>query len=243
MVKYIYLLYSTLSLLNSNRGDIHMRYQQLAKFKEIGEKNLKTLKSKTVTIVGLGNIGSTVAVMLARSGINLRLIDKGRCFTKDLASQSLYLEEDDTRFKAKQAKKRLEQINPKVKVKTFHEDLSKNNIFLIESDVVVDATGNLETSKLVCEHSKEKKIPSIFALDSGSQGLVVTSDKGIKIDKLKKFVDKLKPISKAGIINPAVHMAAAIIVKKVFKILLKKPYHRDVVMFDIWKDTMRRQKL
>lgn len=220
-----------------------MRYEQLARFKEIKEKGQKTLNSKTVTIVGLGNIGSTVAVMLARSGVNLRLIDKGRCLIKDLSSQSIYLEEDDTKFKAKQAKKRLEQINPKVKVRTFHEDLTKNNTFLIEADAVIDATGDKETNKLICEHIKKKKIPAIFAVNSGSQGLVVTCDKGIKYDKLRKYIDKLKPINQAGIINPAVHMTASIIVKKVFKILLKKPYHKDVVTFDVWKDTMRRQKL
>lgn len=220
-----------------------MRYEQLSKFKEIGEKGQKTLESKTATIVGLGNIGSTVALMLARSGVNLRLVDKGRCFVEDLSSQSLYLEEDNTRFKAKQAKKRLEQINPKVKVRTFHEDLGKNNVFLIESDVVIDSTGNLETSRLICEHAKKKKIPQIFAVDSGSQGLVITSDKGVNFEKLKSCVTKLKPIEEAGIINPAVHLASALIVKKIFKILLKKPYHKDVIFFDIWKDTMRRQKL
>ena len=220
-----------------------MRYAQLAKFKEIGEKGQKALTSKTVTIVGLGNIGSTVAVMLARSGISLRLIDKGRCFTENLSSQSLYLEEDNTRFKAKQAKKRLDQINPKVKVRTFHEDLNKHNIFLIEADAIIDTTANLETSKLICEHSKKKKIPCIFAVNSASQGLVITCDKGLNFDKLKKHIDKMKPIDEVGVINPAVHMAASIIVKKVFKILLKKPFHKDVVLFDVWKDTMRRQKL
>ena len=220
-----------------------MRYAQLSKFKEIGEKGQKTLAAKKVTVVGLGNIGSTVAVMLLRSGINLKLIDKGRCMTEDLASQSLYLEEDDTRFKAKQAKKRLEQINPKVKVKTFHEDLNKNNIFLIESDVIVDVTGDPETSKLICDYAKKKKIFCIFAVNSGSRGLVITSDNGMNFEKLRKFVDKMKPIREMGIINPTVHLAAAIIVKKIFKILLKRPYHKDVVTFDIWKDTMRRQKL
>ena len=220
-----------------------MRYTQLARFKEIREKGQKILATKTVAIIGLGNIGSTVAVMLARSGINLRLIDKGRCSTEDLSSQSLYLEEDNNKFKAKQAKKRLEQINPKVKVRTFHEDLTKNNIFLIEADVVIDATRNLETSKLISDHTKKKKIPLIFTVDSGSQGLVITSDKGINSDKLKKLLSKIKPTDEAGIINPATHMAAAIIVKKIFKILLKKPYHKDVVVFDIWKDTLRRQKL
>ena len=72
---------------------------------------------------------------------------------------------------------------------------------------------------------------------------MITCDKGLNLDKLKKHTDKIKPIDEVGIINPAVHMTAAIIVKKVFKILLKKPYHKDVVTFDVWKDTMRRQKL
>jgi adenylyltransferase/sulfurtransferase len=220
-----------------------MRYAQLARFKEIGEKGQKILETKTITIVGMGNIGSTVAPMLIRSGINLRLIDKGRCMIEDLSSQSLYLEEDDTRFKAKQAKKYLDQINQNIKVRTFHEDLNKNNIFLIEADAIIDATGNLETSKLISEHVKKKKLPLVYVLASGSRGLVITSDKGISFDKLKKFIDKMKPTDEAGIINPAIHMAAAIIVKKVFKILLKKPYHKDAVLFDIWNDSIKRQKL
>ena len=107
-----------------------MRYSQLVGFKEIGEKGQKELQKKTVALVGLGNIGSTVAVMLLRSGINIRFIDKGRCSINDSSSQLIYLEEDDTRFKAKQAKKRLEQINPKVKIRTFHEDLTEQNIFI-----------------------------------------------------------------------------------------------------------------
>jgi adenylyltransferase/sulfurtransferase len=220
-----------------------MRYAQLIKFKDIGEKGQKLLESKTVTIIGLGNIGSTVAAMLIRSGINLRLIDKGRCMTEDLSAQTLYLEEDNTRFKAKQAKKYLDQINPGVKVKTFHEDLNKNNVFLIDADAVIDTTGNLEASKLIAEHAKKKKLPLIYAVASGSRGLVITSDKGINFDKLKKLIDKMKPTDEVGIINPAVHMAAAIIVKKTFKILLKKQYHKDAVLFDIWNDSIKRQKL
>ncbi|MBN2052950.1 ThiF family adenylyltransferase [Candidatus Woesearchaeota archaeon] len=220
-----------------------MRYEQLVKFKEIGEKGQKILETKTVTIAGMGSIGSTVAEMLSRSGINLRLIDKGRCLIPDLSSQSLYLEEDDTKFKAKQAKKYLDVINPRVKVRTFHEDLNKNNIFLIDADVVIDATGNAEASEMISEHTKKKKMPLIYTISSGSQGLVITSDKGINFSKLKKISGKIKSAEDVGIINPAVHMAAAMIVKKVFKIILKKPYHKDVVLFDIWNDSIKRQKI
>jgi len=218
-----------------------MRYSQIAKFKEIGPKGQKSLTEKTVTIVGMGNIGSAVAVMLLRSGINLRLIDKGRCNIEDLATQSIYTEEDDTRFKAKQAKKRLEQINPKIKIRTFHEDLTKNNLYLIESDAVVDATGNLETTKLVTEHAKKKKIPVIHSVVSGSQGIVTTSN--INPAKLEKQMNKMKTREDAGIINPAVHMAGSLIVSQLFKILLKKPYMKETFTFDIWKDTIKKQKL
>ncbi|MFH0869687.1 MAG: ThiF family adenylyltransferase [archaeon] len=220
-----------------------MRYTQLIRFKEIGEKGQKVLESKTVAIVGLGNIGSTAATMLLRSGVSLRIIDKGRCESEDLATQCLYLEDDQDKFKAKQAKKRLEQINPHIKVRTFHEDINRSNVYLVDADVVIDATGNLETSKLISEQTKKKKIPLVFALASGSQGLVVASDRGINFDKLKKIIGKMKPVNEVGVINPTVHMAAAIVVKKVFKALLKKPYHRDAIVFDVWNDTIKRHKI
>jgi sulfur carrier protein ThiS adenylyltransferase len=220
-----------------------MRYTQLIKFKEIGEKGHKLMSEKNVSIVGLGNLGSTVAVMLVRSGVNLRIIDKGRCEVEDLAGQCLYLEDDNTKFKAKQAKKRLEEINPGVKIRTFHEDLNKNNLYLIESDVVIDATGNNEVSEMISAHARKKKIPMIYSVVSGSQGIIITSDKGIDLGNIQKLTGKIKPVSEAGLINPAVHMAAAIIVKKTFQILLKKPYQKDALLFDVWSDSIKKQKV
>jgi len=220
-----------------------MRYTQLINFKEIGEKGQKSLSEKTVTLVGLGNIGSTAAVMLVRSGINLRIIDKGRCEVEDLAGQCLYIEDDSTKFKAKQAKKRLEEINPGVKVRTFHEDLNKNNLYLLDADVVIDATGERSVSEMISDYTKKKKIPLIYALASGSEGLILTSDKGINFAKVQKMIDKMKPVAEAGLINPTTHMAAAIIVKKAMKIILKRPYHKDAVTFNIWTDSVKRQKI
>ena len=220
-----------------------MRYEKLAKFKEVGEKGKEAFGQKTVAIVGLGNVGSNLAVMLLQSGISLRLIDKGRVDLRELSSQALYLEEDHDKFKAKQAKKYLETINPKAKVRTFHEDLGKQNIYLIDADVVVDATGDLKTAQLISDEAKKKKTPMIFSAVSGSQGLIVTSDKGISIDKVKAAMSKMKPIDEAGLINPTVHVAAAIIAAKVMKILLKKPYTKEMVQFDTWQETMKKQKI
>lgn len=220
-----------------------MRYTQLIKFKEIGEKGQKLLSEKTVTLVGLGNIGSTASVMLVRSGINLRIIDKGRCEVEDLAGQCLYVEDDNTKFKAKQAKKRLEEINPSVKVRTFHEDLNKNNLYLLDSDVVIDATGDREVSEMISDYTRKKKIPLIYALASGSEGLILTSDKGVNFAKIQKMIEKMRPVSEAGLINPIVHMASAFIVTETMKILLKKPCRKELMTFNIWNDTIKRQKV
>ncbi len=220
-----------------------MRYEKLAKFSEIGEKGRETFEQKTVAIVGLGNIGSTLSVMLLRSGISLRLIDKGRVDLTELSSQAMYLEEDHSKFKAKQAKKYLETINPKAKVRTFHEDLGKGNIYLIDADVIVDATGDLETTQLISAEAKKKKTPVIYAVVSGSRGIVVTSDKGLPIDKIEQSIAKMKPIKDEGIINPAVYTASAMIAAKIMKILLKKPYTKEIVQFNVWDESIKKQKI
>ncbi|MBN2141868.1 ThiF family adenylyltransferase [Candidatus Woesearchaeota archaeon] len=219
-----------------------MRYTQHIKTKEIGEKGQKIIEGKNVAIVGLGNVGSAVAHILLRAGVSLRLIDKGRVDLLELASQDLYLEEDHSKFKAKQAKKYLEVINPQAKVRTFHEELTKNNIYLIDADVVIDATGDMETSKLISEETKKKKNIMIYTAVSGSKGIVATTDKGVALDKLKPTLAKMKPISEVGVVSPAIHMAASIIASKTLRNLLKKGSSKDIIQFDVWADTLKKSK-
>jgi molybdopterin/thiamine biosynthesis adenylyltransferase len=220
-----------------------MRYQQLTRFKEIGDKGRSLFEQKTVAIVGLGNIGSTLAVMLLQSGISLRLIDKGRVDVTELSSQALYLEEDHSKFKAKQAKKYLEVINPKAKVRTFHEHLTKNNAYLIDADAIVDASGSLETTEIIAAQAKKKKAPLIFAAVSGSRGIVAFTDKGLPVERIKKELSCMKPVSSAGVINPAVYMASSIVASKIMRILLKKPLAREIVHFNAWDETIKKSRI
>ena len=82
------------------------RYTNLDTVKELGEKPA-TLRKKTVTVLGIGALGSAVAENLTRMGINLRIIDKDRVDEKDLDKLSLFAEEHTSKFKAKEAKKLL----------------------------------------------------------------------------------------------------------------------------------------
>ncbi|RME53041.1 HesA/MoeB/ThiF family protein, partial [Candidatus Woesearchaeota archaeon] len=83
----------------------------------IGKEGERALSKATMSIAGVGGVGSIIADALVRDDIQVRIIDKGRVEEADVPRQTLYTAEDLTRFKAKQAKKRLEAINPQTKVK------------------------------------------------------------------------------------------------------------------------------
>ena len=190
-------------------------------------------------IIGAGALGSTIAEMLHREGIELRIVDKGRVEIKDLQSQSLYIEEDDNKFKAKQIKKHLEDIDQKNKIRTFHEDLMKENLFLLNAaDVIIDTSNNLSTMKMIGDYVKKKK-PLMNCKYGGSQGAIFIGDKK---HLFKEVVDKIKipEIKDEGLINATIHMAAGVIVSQTLKTLVNETITDNFIVFDVWKDQIRR---
>mgnify|MGYP002629179978 CR=1 FL=1 len=215
-----------------------MRYEYQEKFSEIGKKS-KELRTKNVMIIGAGGLGTTVSEMLHREGVPLRIVDKGRVGIHQLQSHQLYLEEDDNKFKAKQIKKRMEDIDKKNTIRTFHEDLVKDNLFLLDSaDVIIDCSNDFETMTMISNYVK-KKIPLISCKYGGSEGAVFISDKK---HLFKEVEDKIKigEIKEIGIINATIHFAAGIIVSQVLKTLVGGKITDNFIVFDVWKDQVRR---
>ncbi len=147
--------------------DRYFYFNQIDKFKGL---------KGTVTIIGLQSDGIILAEILSRAGINLRLIDKGRIYLEELQSQSVYLEEDVTKFKAKQAKKRLETVNENVKIKAFHEELTPETAYLLDADVVVDFTNKESVNQLVHDHCLKQKIPCFFVSSTNASTKIVVLD-------------------------------------------------------------------
>ncbi|MFT4282990.1 MAG: HesA/MoeB/ThiF family protein [Candidatus Woesearchaeota archaeon] len=189
------------------------KYKYLKKVKNF--ENLD-LNEKTVTILGLEGAGSVIAEILARAGVNLRLIDKGRVYEEDLQSQSLYEEEDVTRFKAKQAKKRLEEINKDIKVKAFHEELKEETIYLLDSDLIIDCTNKNDTSKMISKYALSQEIPCLFVNVSASKVSIIPQFDSSVEDKVVN-VD----IDKSGVLGASVYFAASKAVLYSYKILLE----------------------
>lgn len=210
-------------------------------FKEIGEEGNERLKGKQVTVAGLGGIGSIVTSILAREDFSLRLIDKGRVEEVDLNRMGLYQEADITKFKAKQAKTRVAEINPKLPLKCFHEELAENNVFLVKSDCVIDCTNNAEASRLIFSYCQGAKIPLILAAYAGSKVYLLVATKRLAKKHLEAFLDH-PSTEDVGAISPATHAAAAIAVAQLFKILLGKgkSWH---IEFDTWTGKLKEKQL
>ncbi len=210
------------------------RYELLEKVPEV--KDASELRKKTVTIVGLGSIGSAVAESLARIGINLRIIDKDRVYEEDLPALSLFTEEHLQKFKAKEAKKILEQINKEIKIKAFHEQLTETNAFLVESDLIIETTGSMETALIVDKAAKKK--PLIYARAKGTKAIVYLATE-TRLKDAKKFFEKEQPEGE-GIIRSTAQIIAGLIVNKAIKILTGQKVEKNCLEVDTWKYSMNK---
>lgn len=218
-----------------------MRTLYRAKFPPIGEKGNVKLEGRQVTVAGLGGVGSIVTSMLAREDFELRIIDKGRVEEMDMNRMALYVEDDITKFKAKQAKVRVGAINPKLQMKSFHEELGPNNVFLVKSDCVIDTSNNDAINTIIFDYCQQQRIPLILARYSGSTAELLVAVKKVSKNALAECL-KMPSTEKVGAISPATHAAAAIVVAELFKILLGKGTNKRVT-FDVWTGKFKEKRL
>lgn len=218
-----------------------MRTLYRSQFKQIGEAGNDKLQGKTVTVAGLGGVGSIVAAILAREDFTLRIIDKGRVEEVDLNRMGLYGEEDITKFKAKQAKQRISAINPKLVLKSFHEELGPSNVFLVKAECVVDTTNNDAINAMIFDYCQQNKVPLILASYAGSTGYLLVATKKLPKKVLDGYL-KMPTTETDGAISPATHATAAIAVAELFKILLGKGSSK-LITFDVWTGKCKEKKL
>ncbi len=135
----------------------------------IGEDGQRRLSNSLVAIVGLGGIGSPLALYLGGAGVNLRLIDGDLVSLDNLHRQILYGEDDVGLPKALVAEREIKRRNKEIEVEGIPEPLAEGNIGDVLSgvDLILDATDNFATRYLINEYSVSHRIPFIYSAISG----------------------------------------------------------------------------
>ena len=114
---------------------------------------LKKLKETKVCILGLGGLGSNVAVLLARAGIgSLKLVDFDIVEASNLNRQQYRISHIGMK-KTEAIKTIIKEINPFVEIEVLDKKVDRENILSIVGDVeiVVEAFDVAETKAMAIE--------------------------------------------------------------------------------------------
>ncbi|MGQ4892486.1 MAG: HesA/MoeB/ThiF family protein [Candidatus Njordarchaeia archaeon] len=213
------------------------RYSRQIVLDNWGLEKQKKLKSSTVTIVGLGGLGTTVAGELAKAGIGkLRLIDPDVVEEANLSAQFLHWDNDIGKPKVLSVKEKIEKMNPYIEVVAIRETLTENNAhrLLKESDVVVDATDNLTARGIINKTCVELNIPFVHAGVRGFRGQIMTVKPG-EGPCLACLYGELKGRSlHCPVVGPAVAVLSSLEALEVIKLItgLGEPLVGRLLIFD-----------
>lgn len=154
-----------------------LRYSRHLIMPEVGVEGQEKLKAARVLMIGTGGLGSPAALYLAAAGVGtLGLVDFDVVDSSNLQRQIIHGTSSVNRPKVESARERLAEINPEIRVVTYNEMLTKDNIFRILDDqdyqIVLDGTDNFQTRYLVNDacvfRSKPFVYGSIFRFDGQS---------------------------------------------------------------------------
>lgn len=206
---------------------IDTRHHRQRILDDVGERGQQRLASASVAIVGVGGLGSPVALYLAAAGVGrIGLFDDQRVDLSNLNRQVLYAQADIGRAKVAAAAARLSAIDDSIAVEPSELSISASNVAEAFSrhDLVVDGTDSFETKFLLNDAAVLLRKPLIHGavLQWGGQVLTVLPG-GPCLRCL--FRDPPEPeavqtCEEAGIIGAATGVVGGVQAEEALKLLL-----------------------
>lgn len=142
------------------------RYSRHLLLGDIGEAGQLVLSRSKVLIVGLGGLGSPVALYLAAAGIGKLLIADGDSLdVTNLQRQILFDTVGAGEPKADLAEERLSGLNPEIDLEVIDHALTEEDLreYVPEVDLVLDCSDSLGTRKAVNRVCFAERIPLLSA--------------------------------------------------------------------------------
>jgi adenylyltransferase/sulfurtransferase len=173
-----------------NKSQIERFSRQLI-LRDIGAKGQKKILSSKILIVGVGGLGCPAAENLVRAGIGtIGLIDNDIVNLSNIHRQSLFTSKDVKKSKVSVAAKKLKEINPSTKIKTYKSRLNEKNIknIIKNYEIIIDGSDNFKTKFLINDYCMKLKKKLVTGAISKFDGHIFTFDfNDRKAASLKSF--------------------------------------------------------
>ncbi|PCJ32761.1 MAG: molybdopterin-synthase adenylyltransferase MoeB [Gammaproteobacteria bacterium] len=156
-----------------------LRYSRQILLPQIDIIGQQKILDSHVLIIGLGGLGSPVAMYLASAGVGkLTLVDDDVVEVSNLQRQIVHGEEDLGRLKVDSAKSRLQSLNSQCRVEVVTERLDEQDLHkAVElADVVVDCSDNFDTRFLLNKVTQAQKVPLVSGAAIRMEGQITVYD-------------------------------------------------------------------
>ena len=152
-------------------------YSRQIVLEDIGHDGQLAIRDAKVCLIGVGGLGSPIALKLVGMGIGtLRFVDRDVVSRTDLHRQHLYDVDTVGQPKVEVAHKRLSRLNPDVTLEPVPEALNSLNAddLIADMDIVIDGLDRIETRYIVNRSCNRLKVPYVFGAATASYGNVST---------------------------------------------------------------------
>ena len=204
-----------------------LRYSRQIMLPQIDVEGQEKLLASRVLVIGMGGLGSPIAMYLAAAGIgHLVLVDDDKVEISNLQRQIAHSTNDIGLSKVKSVKQTLQNLNPEIKIscheKRFNEKELANEV--AAADVVIDGTDNFTSRFALNAQSVKSKTPLISGAAIRMEGQVSvfnkTPDSPCYRCLYKDEGELDTSCSTNGILSPVVGIIGSIQATEAIKVLL-----------------------
>lgn len=201
------------------------RYSRHYMLDEIGQSGQKKLSEAKVLIVGVGGLGSPIAIYLAGAGLGtIGIIDADVVNVTNLHRQVLYSSNQIGLPKVSCASERLKDLNPNVNVICYPYFLDEDNALEIISnyDIIVDGCDNFATRYIIDNICSKLHKPYVFGAITSFQGQVCVFNYNSKISYSQLFPnigEQDNQAVKRGVVGPTAAIIGSMQAAEVLKII------------------------
>jgi adenylyltransferase/sulfurtransferase len=152
-----------------------LRYSRQILLPKVGTEGQQRLIESHVLIIGMGGLGSPVAIYLAAAGVGrITVVDFDTVELSNLQRQIAHSSGDIGRPKVESGRERMLALNPLIEVRAIHRRLEGEELerHVAEADVVVEGSDNFATRFAVNEACVRTATPLVSGAAIRMEGQV-----------------------------------------------------------------------
>ncbi len=230
------------------------RFSRQLVLKNIGAKGQKKILSSNILIVGVGGLGCPAAENLVRAGIGtIGLVDNDIVNLSNIHRQSLFSSKDIKKPKVSVAAKKLKEINPLTKIKTYKSRLNHNNIknIMKNYEIIIDGSDNFKTKFLINDYCLKLKKKLVTGAISKFDGHIFTFNfKDKKTASLKNFYqeneisDDILSCEFEGVLGTTASIVGAVQANEALKMIMEigQNLKNQILIIDLLNLNFRKVK-